>query len=91
MHRVASPRGTQHIISSAGRTRPDDDLQDVNSYQHGADKADWDSTSDVNSKRRLQDVRFCRSRDGARIAYAICGRGSPLMRAAHWMSHLNYD
>lgn len=91
MHRVASPRGTQHIISSAGRTRPDDDLQDVNSYQHGADKADWDSTSDVNSKRSVQDVRFCRSRDGVRIAYAICGRGSPLMRAAHWMSHLNYD
>ena len=24
MHRVASPRGTQHIISSAGRIRPDD-------------------------------------------------------------------
>ena len=31
-----------------------------------------------------------RSRDGVRIAYAICGRGSPLMRAAHWKSHLNY-
>ncbi len=87
MQRVASPRAAPRVISSAGRTRGDD-LQDVNS--DGADKADRDSTSDVD-KRSLQDVRFCRSRDGVRIAFAICGRGSPLMRAAHWMSHLKYD
>lgn len=40
---------------------------------------------------RSQEVRFCRARDGARIAYAVCGRGPPIVRAAHWMSHLEFD
>ena len=25
------------------------------------------------------------------IAYAVCGHGPPVVRAAHWMSHLEYD
>ncbi len=37
------------------------------------------------------DVRFCTTRDGVRVAYAISGEGPPLVRAAHWMSHLDYD
>jgi pimeloyl-ACP methyl ester carboxylesterase len=40
---------------------------------------------------KLQDIRFCRSRDGVQIAYATCGHGPLLVRAAHWMSHLRYD
>jgi pimeloyl-ACP methyl ester carboxylesterase/DNA-binding SARP family transcriptional activator len=38
-----------------------------------------------------QDIRYCRCRDGTRIAYAISGRGPPILRAAHWMSHLQYE
>src|SRR5882757_6584113 len=38
-----------------------------------------------------QHVRFCRSRDGTRIAYATGGSGPPLVRAAHWISHLKLD
>lgn len=38
-----------------------------------------------------QDVRFCKARDGTRLAYASSGKGSPVLRAAHWMSHLTYD
>jgi pimeloyl-ACP methyl ester carboxylesterase len=38
-----------------------------------------------------QEIRFCTSADGARIAYAVCGDGPPIVRAAHWMSHLQYD
>lgn len=37
------------------------------------------------------DVRFCTTRDGVRIAYAASGEGQPLVRAAHWMSHLVDD
>lgn len=40
---------------------------------------------------RSQDIRYCRSSDGVRIAYAVSGRGPPLLRAAHWMSHLQYE
>jgi DNA-binding SARP family transcriptional activator/pimeloyl-ACP methyl ester carboxylesterase len=40
---------------------------------------------------RTQDIRYCRSPDGVRIAYAVSGKGPPLLRAAHWMSHLQYE
>jgi pimeloyl-ACP methyl ester carboxylesterase/DNA-binding CsgD family transcriptional regulator len=38
-----------------------------------------------------QHVRFCASRDGTRIAFATSGAGPPLVRAAHWLSHLDYE
>jgi pimeloyl-ACP methyl ester carboxylesterase/DNA-binding CsgD family transcriptional regulator len=38
-----------------------------------------------------QQVRFCRSRDGTRIAYAICGKGPPLVWIQHWVHHLEFD
>lgn len=38
-----------------------------------------------------QRVRFCRSADGTRIAYAVHGTGPPLLLDACWLSHLEYD
>ena len=38
-----------------------------------------------------QQVRFCTSFDGTRIAYAATGDGPPLVRAPHWFSHLEHD
>jgi pimeloyl-ACP methyl ester carboxylesterase/DNA-binding CsgD family transcriptional regulator len=38
-----------------------------------------------------QKISFCKARDGARIAMARLGHGSPLVRAAHWLSHVEYD
>lgn len=38
-----------------------------------------------------QEIRFCRTADGTRIAYATVGSGPPLVRAAHWITHLDYD
>lgn len=38
-----------------------------------------------------QSVRFCTSRDGTRIAYARSGSGVPLLRAGHWLTHLEHD
>ena len=38
-----------------------------------------------------QHVRFCTTRDGARVAVATLGKGPPLVRAAHWLSHLEFD
>jgi pimeloyl-ACP methyl ester carboxylesterase/DNA-binding CsgD family transcriptional regulator len=36
-------------------------------------------------------VRFCRSIDGARIAYATHGEGPPLLVNTCWLSHLQHD
>ena len=38
-----------------------------------------------------QEIRFCRSADGAQVAYASSGDGPPLVKAAHWLTHLDYD
>ena len=38
-----------------------------------------------------QDVRFCTAADGTRIAVASIGSGPPLLRAAHWLSHVEHD
>lgn len=38
-----------------------------------------------------QQIRFCRASDGVRIAYATVGKGPPLVRAAHWITHLDYE
>jgi pimeloyl-ACP methyl ester carboxylesterase len=38
-----------------------------------------------------QEIRFCQSADGVQVAYATSGDGPPLVKAAHWLSHLDYD
>jgi pimeloyl-ACP methyl ester carboxylesterase len=38
-----------------------------------------------------QTIRFCKSSDGTRIAYATMGKGPPLVRTAHFFGHLEYD
>ena len=38
-----------------------------------------------------QQIRFCTSCDGVRIAYATCGTGPILVRTPHLVSHLKYD
>src|SRR4029079_15336649 len=38
-----------------------------------------------------QEIRFCMTPDGTRLAYATVGSGPPLVRAAHWITHLDYD
>jgi pimeloyl-ACP methyl ester carboxylesterase/DNA-binding winged helix-turn-helix (wHTH) protein len=38
-----------------------------------------------------QDIRFATTADGVRIAYAVSGQGPVLVRAAHWMTHLEWD
>jgi pimeloyl-ACP methyl ester carboxylesterase/predicted ATPase/DNA-binding SARP family transcriptional activator/tRNA A-37 threonylcarbamoyl transferase component Bud32 len=41
--------------------------------------------------RLEQEIRFCRAPDGVQIAYATVGEGPPLVKAANWLSHLEYD
>jgi class 3 adenylate cyclase/pimeloyl-ACP methyl ester carboxylesterase len=38
-----------------------------------------------------QEIKYCRTSDGVRLAYARAGSGPPLIKAANWMNHLEYD
>ncbi|NJM29465.1 MAG: alpha/beta fold hydrolase [Rhizobiales bacterium] len=38
-----------------------------------------------------QDIQFCQSKDGTHIAYASSGAGPLIVKAANWMSHLEFE
>jgi pimeloyl-ACP methyl ester carboxylesterase len=42
-------------------------------------------------QRAEQRIRFCKSNDGTRIAYAVSGSGPPLVWVQHWVHHLERD
>lgn len=52
-----------------------------------------DETPNASGEKLLakQEVRFCKTRDNATIAYAAVGTGPPLVKAANWLTHLELD
>jgi len=38
-----------------------------------------------------QKIDYCRTSEGVRLAYATAGSGPPLVKAANWLNHLEYD
>jgi pimeloyl-ACP methyl ester carboxylesterase len=39
----------------------------------------------------MQKIRFMRSHDGVRLAYAVSGQGPTIIKAATWLSHIEHD
>ena len=42
-------------------------------------------------RRAAQEIRYCTSPDGVRIAWASTGSGAPLVKAANWLTHLDLE
>lgn len=38
-----------------------------------------------------QEVRYCTSNDGTRLAWSAVGSGLPLVKTANWLNHLEFD
>src|SRR6516162_4732016 len=38
-----------------------------------------------------QEVSFCRTSEGINLAVAVCGKGLPVVKAANWMNHVEFD
>ncbi len=38
-----------------------------------------------------QNIQYCTTPDGVRLAYSIIGKGPPMVRTPHWFAHLEYD
>jgi pimeloyl-ACP methyl ester carboxylesterase/DNA-binding winged helix-turn-helix (wHTH) protein len=53
--------------------------------------ADSGNTAPPAPENLNQKIRFCESEDGTQIAYATTGAGLPLVRAGHWLTHLEHD
>ena len=47
-----------------------------------------DSPLQIQQRQRIQ---FCTVEDGVRIAFASIGKGTPIIKAANWLSHLELD
>ena len=52
---------------------------------------DGNPALEVGNRGNRQRVAYCRSRDGTGIAYAVSGDGYPVLRAGHWLTHLEHD
>ena len=38
-----------------------------------------------------QEIRYCRTTDGVRLAYTVVGNGPPVVRAGSWFTHLEHN
>jgi pimeloyl-ACP methyl ester carboxylesterase len=38
-----------------------------------------------------QQIQYCTTPDGVRLAFSVTGKGSPIVRPSHWLTHLEYD
>ena len=43
------------------------------------------------SRNLRQHVRYLSTSDGLRLAWAEAGSGAPLVKAANWLTHLEYE
>lgn len=41
--------------------------------------------------RVRQEIRYCVTPDGVRLAYATIGDGPPLVKASNWLTHLDFE
>jgi len=42
-------------------------------------------------EKPAQEVSFCRTSEGINLAVAVCGKGLPVVKAANWMNHVEFD
>jgi pimeloyl-ACP methyl ester carboxylesterase/DNA-binding winged helix-turn-helix (wHTH) protein len=82
---IGDDGGTQHVVRTVrGR-----------GYQFVAPVDERGADEPLRPRRRAdqleQQLRMCTSDDGTRLAYATLGEGPPLVKAANWMTHLDYD
>jgi len=50
-----------------------------------------ENPSHVERGTTRQNIQFCVTSDGVRLAYASAGAGYPLVKAANWLNHLDYE
>ena len=65
-------------------------VADVTS-SHGISAAPDPAPPATPERSLRQEIRFCTATDGTRIAYSTVGNGPPLVKAANWLNHLEYE
>ena len=60
-------------------------------WSNWVDDARRDAAEPREAGRHAQEIHYCHSGDGTRLAYALAGSGPPLVKAANWLHHLEFD
>jgi pimeloyl-ACP methyl ester carboxylesterase/DNA-binding winged helix-turn-helix (wHTH) protein len=87
-------KAARQAIGDDGRTQRLIRTAHGRGYQFAAsvdEAAQPDPVASVSPALPVQEIRFCTASDGTRLAYATSGAGPPLVKAANWLSHLDYD
>jgi pimeloyl-ACP methyl ester carboxylesterase len=87
-------KAARQAIGDAGRSQRLIRTAHGRGYQFTAsvdEAAQPDPVAGASLTRPAQEIRFCTTGDGTRLAYAASGAGPPLVKAATWLSHLDYD
>lgn len=97
-HRYVAPTTLTSRIKAARQAVGDDGTaQRVIRTVHGrgfrviAQVAERRAPAAPEPSRLAQQIRFCTAADGVRVAYATSGAGPPLVKPAHWLTHLEHD
>ncbi|MDX1600761.1 MAG: alpha/beta fold hydrolase [Anaerolineales bacterium] len=73
------------------RTEAVTSAHELGLLQEGERKPQRRAELSASAGRPKQKLHFTDSFDGVRIAYAISGDGPPLVKAAHFLNHLQFD
>jgi DNA-binding winged helix-turn-helix (wHTH) protein len=49
------------------------------------------AASSPGAAKARQEIRYCTTTDGVRLAYATTGSGPPLVKASNWLTHLDFE
>jgi pimeloyl-ACP methyl ester carboxylesterase len=86
------------LLDAAGRNTEAEQQRDlsVRRLQEGGAHVPTELRSvaavrETGEEQLVQLVRFCSASDGTRLAYSMVGDGPPLVKAANWLNHLEFD
>jgi serine/threonine protein kinase/alpha-beta hydrolase superfamily lysophospholipase len=93
----AVPAWLSEVVDRSLAKSPDERHQTAEELMEALDPVRSEAPQLGDSRPRVpagvpdQDIRFCASGDGVRLAYAVAGDGPPLVKASNWLNHLEYD